>query len=172
MKKFFSIGKDSYIQSESVKAIVDSNSAVGQRISKLAKEKEMVYNTVSKNEKRLSVVWFFSGEVFYSALKPKTLAKRMDERGKFTLNVGPGLFLPIDHIKSFFGFGTALATKVRTSKELDKTPMSFVRKSQKRRTTIIMSDGEVISVSFSPNTVLERIGKAEKLLNGHMIETD
>lgn len=157
---FFNIGKESYLKTSLVKAVVDSQTAIGKKLVKEAKETEKeVFNLVSKTEKRLSVVWTFSGDVYLTKYKSRTLVSRLEEKGLKLIKVGPGLYLPVDHIISFFSFGNTTAARVRMEEE---RKMSFVRKSQKRKTTLLLSDGEVVSVAPEPSKILESIGEVEK----------
>lgn len=170
IKKFFSIGRDSYIPCDEVKAILSGDAHVAKKIIKNAKEKNVLYNVVPKNNKRLSIIWMFDDTVYLTGYKAQTLAKRAIETGTVFIKVGPELYLPVDHIKGIFPFGSTLATRVRTEKEEINSNTSFVRKSQRRKTSIFLADGEVISVAYSPNRVMERIGNAENSLYDTEVE--
>lgn len=164
IKTFFSIGKNAYIPCEEVKAIIDSKAKIAYTLINKSKQLNLeIINVVSKNDKRLSIIWMIDGKLYLSSNTADTLAKRFEkEDNTKMINVGSGLYVSINHINGVFAFESTLATKLRNTEEnSESSNISFVRKNQHRKSTITLKTGEKINVSSSPKKVIKDIGKAD-----------
>lgn len=171
-KTFFSIGMNCFIPSQDVKFIIDSTAKVSKKIideTTQAQESEntmKIYNMVPRASKRLSLILMNNGDLYYSRLRPDTLANKYLITGQHLIKVGTGLYISVDNIKGVIGYETTVATNVRNKADETKLAnLSLVRKTKKRKSTLLLKDGSVVSVALTPRKLLEDF-LSEKELTG------
>lgn len=161
--KFISIGMNSFIPINGIKYILDSEARISKRIIDEVKASEnyetgrKIFNCVPRASKRLTIILMNNNDIYYSRLRPNTIAERATLTGLELIKVGTGLYLSVYNIKGVFGFETTVATNVRGESEETKIAnnISLVRKTKKRKSTIVLKDGTSVSVALTPRKLLE-----------------
>lgn len=154
-KEFFLLGKGTYIRCENVKYILDSESkAAGQMLDKARATGTRIVNLVGQKDKRLTVVTTFDGTLYLSGFKPSTIADRLEKAGVKTIRVDTGTYLPRINILEVYSFDGTVATKLRKTCDPDSN-VSLVRRTRKRKTTLRLKNGELVSVVCTPSKVAE-----------------
>lgn len=154
---YISIGKEAYIRGNDIKFVLDSNCKEAKRSVQFATKDQKFYNFVARSSKRLTTIVMLDGRVYVSGFLPKKIIERLQEQGLHFIKVGSGLFLSVNQIDSFYGFNGTIATQLRRNRR-DGTNISLVRSTKQRKTTILLKNGECVSVVCTPAKIVEAIG--------------
>lgn len=158
---FINIGNDTYIKTEDIKAVLDSNSKTGKKIKSKSEANNKFFNIVSKRSIRRSFIWMNDNTVYATSFSPENINERLVEVGKRMINVDQGLFLSFDHIDVFSSFDSGLATKIRNVTRRTSDDFNFIRHAIKKNVTIVLKTGETISVSLDVIELMEKISELE-----------
>src|SRR5574344_259830 len=162
---FISIGTKNFIQAAGLKLVADADSKAASKIVSEAKGTGKAFSSVTKGQKRVSVIVMRDDRVYLTGYRSDTIAERMSDKGVRTLKVAPGIYIPTNIIKGVFDYGSTLATKLRTDRNGAAPNISLVRKTAKRRSAVLIDTGEVINIAPAPDSVVGKLEKAGKAGN-------
>lgn len=158
---FINIGKDTYIRSSKVKAVIDANSKSAKKIKEKSEASDKFHNIVPRKSLKRSLIWMEDNTVYATFFSPETIVERLQENGKKLINVDQGMFISFDYIDVFSSFDSNLATKVRNLARKTSDDFNFIRQAIKKKVTIVLTTGETISVSLDAIELLNEISKFE-----------
>ncbi len=155
---FFVASPNSVVPATKVKILIDYETSVAKKILS-CQPQENIRCLNGSNQKRRTVIWMDYNIFYVTSVNIETIYNRIVECGVELVNVGRGYYVSVDHIDCVLGFNTSLAARVRKETEMQNTKFSFVRKTKKRNSTILLNTGESISVSNDPENLLKKLHK-------------
>lgn len=158
---FVNIGKDTYIRTSKVKAVLDSNSKTAKKLKEKSEASEKFHNIIPRRSTKRSLIWMEDNTVYTSCFSPETIVERLQENGKKVINVDQGMYISFDYIDVFSSFDSNLATKVRNLARKTSDDFNFIRQAIKKKVTIVLTTGETISVSLDAIELLNKISEFE-----------
>lgn len=163
-RSFIAIGKGAFVPSNFVKLLIDAEAKAADKLTSDAREAGLIRSTVTKGQKRVSIVVMKDNLTYLISYRADTIAERLEEKGVCTIKVAPGIYVPADNINGIYEYGSTLATKLRTGQNAAPN-VSLVRKTTKRRSSLLLDTGEILNISPTPDLVVRKLEKVGNVDN-------
>lgn len=167
--RYIDVGGGSMMPAEKIKFLLDIQAASTKKILDRYEAKD-IKPLVRQGQKRRSAIITSSDIPYLSQVSPETIAKRAEEMGIQLLNVGKGLYISLDKISAILPFDSFTAIRERQEDEFGRRSYSFVRKTKKRMSLILLETGESIGVANTPETLAKRINSLYGTVEGDSLK--
>lgn len=156
---FTDVGYNCYIQTKKIKFVISStdNKAYTTLIKK-AEESNTLLNITFKKA-TLSIVVLEDDTVLRSPITAETIAKRLVENGHYLLQVESGYFVSVIHIKAITEKESAMVAALKKISVKVGSELQFVRQRSKSNSVLLMTTGELISLSKYTKDLVNDIDK-------------